>query len=152
MKRIGTVLGLIFNPNSDIDSFKLEHLYKLEIHMKSQYLDNIERTLKIMKMIGEAAINLWWLIVGGDSFRYPEFFETGFKNFDSSLKVFTLEKSCFKYQHGCDFDYINSVNIFLKSLNENYPNLTSLNLGIPWLERQLQKINRIQSSHSGKRR
>ena len=129
MKRIGTVLGLIFNPKSDIDSFKLEHLYKLEIHMKSQYMDNIERTLKIMKMIGEAAINLWWLIVGGDSFRYPEFFETGFKNFGTSLKVFTLKDDCFEGHANDDNDYVDSVHMFFKSLNESCPNLSILNLG-----------------------
>ena len=129
MKRIGTVLGLIFNPKSDIDSFKLEHLYKLEIHMKSQYIDNIERTLKIMKMIGEAAINLWWLIVGGDSFRYPEFFETGFKNFGTSLKVFTLKDDCFEGHANDDNDYVDSVHMFFKSLNESCPNLSILNLG-----------------------
>ena len=81
MKNIGTVLALVFNPKSDIDLFKLEHIDKLEIHMRSQSLNNIERNLKIMDMIGKAAINLRSLIVGGKSFYYPEFFETGFKNF-----------------------------------------------------------------------
>ena len=165
MKDIGTVLALVFNPKSDIDIFKLEHLDKLEIHMRrlqnsenmytnmsSRTSNIIKRALEDMKIVGEAAKNIRCLIVSGKGFYYPEFFETGFKNFDTSLEVFTLEKSCFEPQHGYGFDYTNSVNIFLQSLNENYPNLTSLNLGIPWLERQLQKINRIQSSHSGKRR
>ena len=150
MNDIGRVLTLVFNPESDIDLFKLEHLDKLEIHMRhlqkpaiiytnmsSKTSDIIKRAHEDMKILGEAAKSIRWLIVSGKSFYYPEFFETGFKNFDSSLKVFTLEKSCFKYQHGCDFDYINSVNIFLKSLNENYPNLRSLNLGIPWLDMKL---------------
>ena len=150
MRDIGTVLALVFNPKLDIEFFKLEHLDKLEIHMRhlqkpaitytnmsSKTSDIIKRAHEDMKILGEAAKSIRWLIVSGKSFYHPEFFETGFKNFDSSLKVFTLEKSCFKYQHGCDFDYINSVNIFLKSLNENYPNLTSLNIGIPWLEMKL---------------
>ena len=150
MRDIGTALALVFNPKLDIEFFKLEHLDKLEIHMRhlqkpaiiytnmsSKTSDIIKRAHEDMKILGEAAKNIRWLIVSGKSFYYPEFFETGFKNFDSSLKVFTLEKSCFKYQHGCDFDYINSVNIFLKSLNENYPNLKSLNIGIPWLEMKL---------------
>jgi len=150
MRDIGTVLALVFNPKLGIENFKLEHLDKLEIHMRhlqkpaiiytnmsSKTSDIIKRAHEDMKTLGEAAKNIRWLIVSGKSFYYPEFFETGFRNFDSSLKVFTLEKSCFKYQHGCDFDYINSVNIFSKSLNENYPNLTSLNIGIPWLEMKL---------------
>merc|ERR1712051_781295 len=37
MKEIGTVLGLVFNPKLDVDLFKLEHLDKLEIHMKSRH-------------------------------------------------------------------------------------------------------------------
>ena len=135
MKNIATVLALVFNPKFDIDWFKLEHIDKLEIHMRSQRSNNIERNLKIMDMIGKAAINLRSLIVGCESFYYPEFFETGFKNFfTSSLKVFTLKNDCFAYSqhhqgiyvHG---DYVNRVNTFFKSLNENCPNLSSLNLG-----------------------
>jgi hypothetical protein len=134
MKNIGRVLALVFNPKFDIDWFKLEHIDKLEIHMRSQRSNNIERNLKIMDMIGKAAINLRSLIVGGKSFYYPEFFETGFKNFFTSLKVFTLKNDCFAYSqhhqgiyvHG---DYVNSVNTFFKSLNENCLNLSSLNLG-----------------------
>ena len=150
MRNIGTALALVFNPKLDIEFFKLEHLDKLEIHMRhlqkpaitytnmsSKTSDIIKRAHEDMKILEETAKNIRWLIVSGKSFYYPEFFETGFKNFDPSLKVFTLEKSCFEYQHGCDFDYINSVNIFLKSLNENYPNLRSLNIGIPWLELKL---------------
>ena len=139
MKNIGTVLALVFNPKSDIDLFKLENIDKLEIHMRSQSSDDIERNLEIMEMIGKAAINLRSLIVCGKSFYYPEFFETGFKNFGTSLKVFTIKNDCFadsrhhqgipllySYVHG---DYVNSVNTFFKSLNENCPNLSSLNLG-----------------------
>ena len=139
MKNIGTVLALVFNPKSDIDLFKLEHIDKLEIHMRSQSSNDIERNLEIMEMIGKAAINLRSLIIGGKSFYYPEFFETGFKNFGTSLKVFTLTNDCFadsqhhqgipllhSYVHGA---YVNSVNTFFKSLNENCPNLSSLNLG-----------------------
>ena len=59
--------------------------------LPSKFKFDIERTLEVMKMIGEAAIDLRWLIVGGDSFDHPEFFETGFKNFGTSLKVFTLK-------------------------------------------------------------
>ena len=94
MKDMGTVLALVFNPKSDIEFFKLEHLDKLEIHMrcldethsnkygsnKSLSLknsDNIKRSLKVMKMIGNAAKNIRWLIVGGQSFQHSEFFETG---------------------------------------------------------------------------
>ena len=128
MKGIGTVLAMGFNPKLRIDLFNLEHLNKLEIHMKSQSSGNIKRTLKIMKMIGEAAINLRWLIVGGDSFDHPKFFETGFQNFGTSLKVFTLKNDCFEGQDDCDGDYVNSVNMFFRSLNESYPNLSCLNL------------------------
>ena len=134
MKNIGTVLALVFDPKSDIDLFKLEHIDKLEIHMRSQRSNDIERNLEVMEMIGKAAINLRSLVVGGKSFYYPEFFETGFKNFGTSLKVFTLKNDCFAYSqhhqgiyvHGA---YVNSVNTFFKSLNENCPNLSSLNLG-----------------------
>ena len=171
MKDIGTVLALVFNPKSDFEFFKLEHLDKLEVHMKhlqkpeiintimiSRISDIIKRALEDLKIVGEAAKNIRCLIVSDKSFYYPEFFEAGFKNFDTSLEVFTLEKSCFQhgtgtidFLHGYDYDYINSVNIFLKSLKENYPNLRSLNLGIPWLadglkrgyvqERQLSRNN-----------
>ena len=107
MKDIGTVLALAFNPKLDIDLFKFEHLDKLEIHMRcldepevdfslsSQNSDIIKRTLKAMKTIGEAAKIIRWLIVGGQSFYYPEFFNTGFKNFGTSLKVLTLKKWLF---------------------------------------------------------
>ena len=159
MRDLGTVLALVFNPKLDIEFFKLEHLDKLEIHMRhlqkpaiiytnmsSKTSDIIKRAHEDMKILGEAAKNIRWLIVSGKSFYYPEFFETGFKNFDTSLEVFTLEKSCFQhgtgtidFLHGYDYDYTNSVNIFLKSLKENYPNLRSLNLGIPWLADGLKR-------------
>ena len=126
MKELGTVLALVFNPKSDIDLFKLEHLDKLKVHMK---FHDIERALKVMKMIGEAAINLRWLIVGGNSFDHPEFFGTGFKNFGMSLKIFTLEDDCFRDQFECEVDYIDSVHTFFKTLNKSCPNLTCLNLG-----------------------
>ena len=133
MKDIGTVLALVFNPKSDIDLFELEHMDKLEIHMRSQSSNNIERTLEVMKMIGEAAIDLRWLIVGGDSFDHPEFFETGFKNFGRSLKVFTLKNGCFEnsldYEDDIHGAYVNSLDTFFKSLSENCPNLSILNLG-----------------------
>ena len=137
MKEIGTVLALVFNPKSDIDLFKLENIDKLEIHMRSQSSDDIERTLEIMKMIGEAAIDLRWLIVGGESFdHHPEFFETletGFKNFGTSLKVFTLKNGCFEnsldHQDDIHGAYVNSVDTFFKSLSDNCPNLSRLNLG-----------------------
>ena len=61
MKEIGTVLALAFNPKSDIDCFKLEHLDKLEMHMRcldDNNSDNINRTLKNMEMIGEAVKNI----------------------------------------------------------------------------------------------
>ena len=87
MKGMGSVLGLVFNPQLDIPLFKLEHLDMLEIEMMSQGSNDIERNLKIRKMIGEEAKNIRWLIVGGESFHYPQFFETGFKNFGASLKV-----------------------------------------------------------------
>ena len=49
------------------------------------------------------------------------------------MKVFTLKNDCFQGQddcdHDCEGDYINSVNLFFKSLNESYPNLSCLNLG-----------------------
>jgi len=67
MKEIGTVLGLVFNPQLDIPLFKLEHLDVLGIEMMSQGSDDIERDLKIMKMIGEEAKNIRWLIVGCNS-------------------------------------------------------------------------------------
>jgi hypothetical protein len=87
MKGMGSVLAVVFNPQLDIPLFKLEHLDKLEIHMRCLgSADDIERNLKIMKMIGEEAKNIRSLIVGGNSFFYPQFFETGFKNF-ASLKV-----------------------------------------------------------------
>jgi hypothetical protein len=86
-----------------------------------------------MKMIGEAAINLRWLIVGGESFNYPEFFETGFKNFGASLKIFTLKNGCFENWESNNDDihgrYVNSVDAFFKSLSETCPNLSRLNLG-----------------------
>ena len=101
--------------------------------MRSQRSNNIERNLKIMDMIGKAAINLRSLIVGCESFYYAEFFETGFKNFfTSSLKVFTLKNDCFEndyYDDEYDEDYFNSVHTFFKSMNENCPNLSNLNLG-----------------------
>ena len=84
-------------------------------------------------MIGEAAIDLRWLIVGGDSFDHPEFFETGFKNFGRSLKVFTLKNGCFEnsldYEDDIHGAYVNSLDTFFKSLSENCPNLSILNLG-----------------------
>jgi hypothetical protein len=141
MKDIGTVLALVFNPKSDIEFFKLEHLDKLEIHMRCldethsnmslslQNSDNIKRSLKVMKMIGNAAKNIRWLIVGGQSFQHSEFFETGFKNFGPSLKVFTLKNDSFYYQQICEEDYVNSFHMFFKTLNESCPNLSSLNLG-----------------------
>jgi hypothetical protein len=127
MKDIGTVLALVFNPKFDINLFKLEHLDQLEIHMRhlnepdfDEYMstrnsDIIKQALEDMKMIGEAAKNIRWLIVSGKSFYCPELFETGFKNFDTSLKGFTLENGCFEYgqdffeyQQGYDADYGNS--------------------------------------------
>ena len=141
MKDMGTVLALVFNPKSDIECFKLEHLDKLEIHMRCldethcnmslslQNSDNIKRSLKVMKMIGNAAKNIRWLIVGGQSFQHSEFFETGFKNFGTSLKVFTLKNDSFYYQQICEEDYVNSFHMFFKTLNESCPNLSSLNLG-----------------------
>ena len=50
MEGIGTVLAMGFNPKLRIDFFNLEHLNKLENHMRSQSPDNIKPTLKIMKM------------------------------------------------------------------------------------------------------
>ena len=104
MKDIGTVLALAFNPKLDIDLFKFEHLDKLEIHMRCldepedfnltlspQNSDIIKRAMKAMKTIGIEAKIIRWLIVGGQSFYYPEFFNTGFKNFGTSLKVLTLK-------------------------------------------------------------
>jgi len=134
MKEIGTVLALTFNPKLDIDLFKLEHLDELEIEMMSQGSDDIERNLKIMKMIGEDAKNIRWLIVGGESFYYPQFFETGFKNFGASLKVLTLQNGCFDHCYDDEFydnndNFINNVGTFFKSLMENCPNLIKLNLG-----------------------
>ena len=138
MKDMGTVLALVFNPKSDIEFFKLENLDKLEIHMWCLNLndndsDDIKRALKVMKMVGEAAKNVRWLISGGQSFHYPEFFETGFKHFGTSLKVFTLKSDSFEHfgswHSNCDEDYVNSVHMFFKSLNESCPNLSSLNLG-----------------------
>ena len=145
MKDIGTVLALAFNPKLDIDLFKFEHLDKLEIHMRCldepedfnltlspQNSDIIKRALKAMKTIGVAAKIIRWLIVGGQSFYYPEFFNTGFKNFGTSLKVLTLKNDCFEndyYDDEYDEDYVNSVHTFFKSMNENCPNLSNLNLG-----------------------
>ena len=144
MEEIGTVLALTFNPKLDIDLFKLEHLDELEIEMMSQGSDDIERNLKIMKMIGEEAKNIRSLIVGGESFYYPQFFETGFKNFGASLKVLTLQNGCFDHcddvefydnqatlydRHLYETNFINSVGTFFKSLMENCPNLIKLNLG-----------------------
>jgi len=141
MKNIGTVLALVFNPKSDIDLFKLEHLDKLEIHMthldwpepliSAQTSDKIKRTLKILKEIGEAAKNIRWLIVGDKSFYYPEIYKTGFKNFGTPLKVLTLKDGCFdvmNYNNVMTCDVV-SVNTFFKSMSENCPNLSSLNLG-----------------------
>ena len=145
MKDIGTVLALAFNPKLDIDLFKFEHLDKLEIHMRCldepedfnltlspQNSDIIKRAMKAMKTIGIEAKIIRWLIVGGQSFYYPEFFNTGFKNFGTSLKVLTLKNDCFEndyYDGEYDEDYFNSVNTFFKSMNENCPNLSNLNLG-----------------------
>ena len=117
MKDMGTVLALVFNPKSDIEFFKLENLDKLEIHMWCLNLndndsDDIKRALKVMKMVGEAAKNVRWLISGGQSFHYPEFFETGFKHFGTSLKVFTLKSDSFEHFcrfTDCDEDYVNSA-------------------------------------------
>ena len=134
IKDMGTVLALVFNPKLDMDVFKLEHLDKLEITMKcldDDNSDNIKRSLKIMKMIGEAAKNIRWLIVGGKSFLYPEFFETGFKNFGKSMKIFTLKDDSFYFlqEKDCEEDYVNSVHMFFNLLNESCPTLSSLNLG-----------------------
>ena len=85
-----------------------------------------------MKTIGVEAKIIRWLIVGGQSFYYPEFFNTGFKNFGTSLKVLTLKNDCFEndyYDGEYDEDYFNSVHTFFKSMNENCPNLSNLNLG-----------------------
>ena len=148
MKDIGTVLALVFNPKSDIDLFKLEHMDKLEIHMRSQSYDNIEKTMEIMKIIGKAAINLQWLIVGGNSFDHSEFFETGFKNFGRSLKVFTLKNGCFEnsldHQDDIHGAHVNSVDTFFKSLNENCPNLNSLNLGSAHQLRCVNTYNQLR--------
>ena len=142
LEEIGKVFGLVFNPQLDIDFFKLEHMDELEIEMMSQGLDDIERNLKIMKMIGEEAKNIRSLIVGGESFYDPQFFETGFKNFGASLKVLTLQNGCFDHCYDNEFydfmitqdvnfpvNFINSVGTFFKSLMENCPNLIKLNLG-----------------------
>ena len=156
MKNIGTVLALVFNPKSDIDLFKLEHLDKLEIHMRhldwpeplisAQTSDKIKRTLKIMKVIGEAAKNIRWLIVGGKSFYYPEIYNTGFKNFGTSLKVFTLNDGCFdvmNYNNVMTCDVV-SVNTFFKSMSENCPNLSILNLGSAHQLRCVNTDNRLR--------
>ena len=88
--------------------------------------------MKAMNTIGVEAKIIRWLIVGGQSFYYPEFFNTGFKNFGTSLKVLTLKNDCFEndyYDGEYDEGYFNSVHTFFKSMNENCPNLSNLNLG-----------------------
>lgn len=87
-----------------------------------------------MKIIGESAKSIRWLIVGGESLHHPEFFETGFNNFGKSLEVFTLKNDCFK--NTFDFqddmrvhDYVNNLDKFFKSLNKHCPKLSILNLG-----------------------
>ena len=149
MKEIGTVLALTFNPKLDIDLFKLEHLDKLEIEMMSQGSDDIERNLKIMKMIGEDAKNIRSLIVGDESFYYPQIFETGFKNFGASLKVLTLQDGCFDHCYDDEFydnndNFINNVGTFFKSLMENCPNLIKLNLGSQY---RAGDVDTIYQSH-----
>ena len=149
MKEIGTVWALAFNPKSDIDIFKLEHIDKLEIHMRFfQHSNNIERTLKIMKILGGAAVNLQSLSVGGESFNYPQFFETGFKNFGTSLKVLTILNGCFEnlidYQDDPRDHYVNSLDVFFKSLNENCPNLSRLNLGNAHQLRRVNTYNQLR--------
>ena len=135
-KEIGTVLALVFNPKSDREIFKLEHVDKLEIHLSclSEYKSNdMKKYLEVMTMIGEAAKNIRCLIVGERSFECPSFFETGFKSFGPSLKVLTLKNDSFYHCYEEELEegggYIDSVNLFFKSLLESCPNLNCLNLG-----------------------
>ena len=69
-----TVCQLVFNPRVDINSFNIQHLKKLMIHMRAYWKFKDENGKGSLKKIGEAAKNLDCISVW-DKFDGPEFEE-----------------------------------------------------------------------------